>query len=98
MIIIVAALAMTADPPAAAGQAPAPVTAPSKDDDPIICTRDPVGSEVGTHMRSKKICMKRSDRQFIEENARTTIRNINNNGNDRMRYIPAPRAAPAPKG
>ena len=96
MIIILAALAMAIDPPTAAAQAPATVAKP--DDDPIICTKDPVGTEVGTHMRSKKTCMRRSDRAFIEENARNTIRSINNNGNDRMRYIPTPRSGPAPKG
>ena len=98
MIIILAALAIAADPPAPAAQSPATATTSTKDDDPIICTRNPVGSEVGTHMRSRKTCMRRSDREFIEQNTRNTIGTINNDGNDRMRYIPAPRAAPSPKG
>jgi hypothetical protein len=83
MIILLTALAATAQAPAAQ---PAP-----KDNDPIICTRDAAGSEVGTHMRPKKVCMRRSDRDFIENQARSTVRGINNNGNERLQYVPQPR-------
>jgi hypothetical protein len=62
---------------------------------PVICTQDPIGSEVGTHLRSKKVCMTKSDRDFIEEEQRAKVMHINNNGNDRLRDIPPPpRRAP----
>jgi hypothetical protein len=83
MLVLLTALAAAAQVPAA--------TTPAKDNDPIICTRDNVGSEVGTHMRPKKVCMKKSDRDFIEQQAKRTINSINGNGNDRERYIPTPR-------
>lgn len=60
--------------------------------DPLVCTKEPIGSEVGTRMRSKRVCMKKSDRDFIEQEQRATVREINNDGNDRLRFIPrAPR-------
>jgi hypothetical protein len=83
MLVLLTALA-------AGTQAPATQPAPN-DNDPIICTRENVGSEVGTHMRPKKVCMHKSDRDFIESQAKATLRSINNNGNDRLRAIPAPR-------
>jgi hypothetical protein len=67
---------------------PAPAAQTAKDDDPIICTRDPIGSEVGTHLRSKEVCLRKSDRDYVESEQRAKVRQINNNGNDRMRYIP----------
>jgi len=68
-------------------------TAPpaTQEDDPIICTKTNVGDEVGTHMRSKKVCMKKSDREFIEKQAQRTLGNINNNGNGRQQFVPTPR-------
>jgi hypothetical protein len=87
--MLLASLALVSDP-VATTQAPTV-------DDPIICTRDPVGSEVGTHLRSKKVCMKKSDRDYIEAEQRAKIQQINNNGNDRMRYIPPPAHAPSPR-
>jgi hypothetical protein len=62
-------------------------SSPETAKDPIICTRDPVGSEVGTHMRSKKVCMRKSDRDFIEKEQQATVREINNDGNDRLRAV-----------
>jgi hypothetical protein len=44
------------------------------DDDPIICTRDYVGSEVGTHMHAKKTCMKKSERDLVEKNTQRELR------------------------
>jgi hypothetical protein len=83
MLILVSALAAAAQAPAA--------TPAARDDDPIICTRDNVGSEVGTHMRAKKVCMKKSEREFMEQQAKRTMQSINNNGNDRQAYVPTPR-------
>jgi hypothetical protein len=54
VLILLAALAAMSDP--------APAAQTAKDDDPIICTRDPIGSEVGTHLRSKEVCLRKSDR------------------------------------
>ena len=85
MLIVLGALAVAAAQPTANP----PIS--NTQDDPIICTKSPVGSEVGTHMRSKKVCMKKSDRDFIEHETRSTLRSINNNGNDRIRFIPTPR-------
>ena len=82
MLILLAALATMSDP--------APAARTAKEDDPIICTKDPIGSEVGTHLRSKEVCMRKSDRDFVETEQRAKVRQINNNGNDRMRYIPPP--------
>ena len=82
MLVLLSALAAAAQVPGASAPAA---------DDPIICTRDNVGSEVGTHMRPKKVCMKKSEREFIEQQAKRTMNSINNNGNDRERYIPTPR-------
>ena len=83
MLVLLSALAVAAQAPAA--------TLPAKDDDPIICTRDNVGSEVGTHMLPKKVCMKKSDREFMEQQAKRTMQSVNSNGNDRQAYIPTPR-------
>jgi len=77
MFVLLTALALTA-------QTAATPTAPQADD-PIICTRDNIGSEVGTRMRPKKVCMRKSDRDFIERSTKDTIQNYNNRGDDRMR-------------
>lgn len=69
---------------AASGTPPGPVTN-AADDDPIICTKENVGSEVGTHMRPKKVCMKKSERDFIERSQRQTVQDLVNDGNDRMK-------------
>lgn len=84
MLMLLAALAAMPDPTPAAQP-------PASDPDPIICTRDPVGSEVGTHLRSKKVCLRKSNREFIEQQQRAKVQQINNNGNDRSRFIPQPR-------
>jgi hypothetical protein len=82
MLVLLSALA-------AAAQAPA--TAPvEKTDDPIICTRQNTGDEVGTRLQRKKICMKKSERDIIQRNTDQTLQQYLNNGNDRSRYIPPP--------
>ena len=59
------------------------VTAPhSKDADPVICTRQNVGAEVGTHMRPKKVCMKKSEWDLIEAHTKETLQTINGRGNN----------------
>jgi hypothetical protein len=76
MLALVTAMAVAAQ--VAAAQ---PV---QKDDDPIICTRENVGSEVGTRMRPKKVCMHKSDRNFIAKQEKDAIRQLINNGDARM--------------
>ena len=82
-ILLLAALAAMSDPATAAQPSVA-------ESDPIICTRDPVGSEVGTHLRSKKVCLRKSNRELMESQQRAKVQQINNNGNDRSRFIPPP--------
>lgn len=52
----------------------------AKEDDPVICRREQ--SEVGTHMRPKKICMKKSEWDFIEDHTRNKLQSINQRGNN----------------
>jgi hypothetical protein len=66
---------------AAAAQAPAASPPPPQDNDPIICTSRGV-SEVGTHMRPKKVCMRKSDWDYVEKQTRTQLQSINQRGNN----------------
>ena len=60
-------------------------TAPAPQDDPIICTKVNVGDEVGTRLRTKKkVCMHKSDRDFIAKQEKDAIRQLINNGDARM--------------
>lgn len=84
MLALVTALAVAAQAPAAQ-----PV---QTDDDPIICAKQNVGDEVGTHMRTKKkVCMRKSDRDFIARQEKEAIDHLVNDGDARMRFIPKPR-------
>ena len=38
---------------------------PVADEDPVVCQRQQ--SEVGTHMRPKKVCMRKSDRAYVDQ-------------------------------
>ena len=68
---------------AAADQAPA--AQPPADDDPIICTKVNVGDEVGTHMRAKKkVCMRKSDRAYIDQQEKQAVLHLINDGDARM--------------
>ena len=53
-----------------------------KDADPIICTRQVVGAEVGTHLRSKKLCMRKSDWDIVDQHTKETLQSINDRGNN----------------
>lgn len=76
MLFLVSALA-------AAAQAPAAL--PSATDDPIICTKVNVGDEVGTRMRTKKkVCMRKSDRAYIDQQEKQAIQHLVNDGDARM--------------
>jgi hypothetical protein len=71
---------------AAANQAAAPASA--KDPDPVVCQRQVVGSEVGTHMRPKKVCMKKSEWDLVERHTKETLQSINERGNNPGRADP----------
>lgn len=67
MLIIVAALAAAAQAVSA--------TPPAKNDDPVVCKREE-SSEVGTHMRPKPVCMKKSEWTIVEQNAQRELSNL----------------------
>jgi hypothetical protein len=50
--------------------------------DPVVCARQTVGSEVGTHMRPKKVCMKKSEWELVEAHTKETLQSINGRGNN----------------
>ena len=74
------------------GATGAEATTTAKEDDPIICTGRE-NSVVGTRMRPKKICMRKSDWDYQRKHSRRELEDINQRGNN-----PAPvgegRAAP----
>jgi hypothetical protein len=68
LLIVLAAAAQAAPPPPSV-----------KNDDPVICVREQ--SEVGTHMRPKKTCMKKSDWDYVQAHTKETLQSINDRGN-----------------
>lgn len=56
-----------------------PADSASKDD-PLICRRDQ--AEVGTHMRPKKVCLKKSDWDTVEKHTRNALQAINQRGSN----------------
>ena len=50
-------------------------------EDKIICKRDK-GVEFGSHMRSTKKCMKKSEWKLVEDHTRRELRDINSRGNN----------------
>ena len=70
---------------AAAAQATTAAQPAAPDSDPIICTKQNVGDEVGTHMRAKKkVCMRKSDRDFMAKEEKEQVLHVINDGNARM--------------
>jgi hypothetical protein len=68
---------------AAAAAVPAAQTA-TKQDDPIICKRQTMGSEVGTRMQAKKKCMRQSDWDYMAKQEKQAIQQLVNDGDARM--------------
>jgi len=64
---------------AAAAQAPTAAVAP--DDDPIVC-KGRSESVVGTRIKPKKTCMKKSDWAYIEKRTQEELNQINQRGNN----------------
>lgn len=63
----------------AAGQA-APVTVKADGEDKIICRRE--RSEVGTHMRPKKKCLRKSEWALMEEATKRELRQMQDHSID----------------
>ena len=61
---------------AVAAQAQAPVVPAT--DDPMVCQRPQ--SEVGTHMRPKKVCMRKSEWEYVERHTRDALQSLNQKG------------------
>ena len=47
---------------------------PAKEDDPVVCHRPE--SEVGSHMRPKPVCMKKSEWDYIEKQSRAQLQRM----------------------
>ena len=62
VLIAIAIFAAAASPPRSAQPA---------ESDPVICRRQQ--SEVGTHMRAKPVCMKRSDWDYVDKNTQNEL-------------------------
>ena len=67
MLTLIAALAGVATSPQSAP--------PAKDPDPVVCKRDQT-PEVGTHMRPKPVCMKKSDWDIVEKNTQYELHSL----------------------
>lgn len=57
---------------AAAPQQPA--AQPEPKNDPVVCHRPE--AEVGTHMRPKPVCMKKSDWELVEKNTQNQLNKL----------------------
>jgi hypothetical protein len=59
-----------------------PATAPKAAlEDPVVCRRSKL-PEVGTRMKPKPVCMKRSDWAMFDKNNENELRQINQRGNN----------------
>ena len=61
--------------------APTPVTAEAANDDPIVC-KGRSESVVGTRIKPKKTCMKKSEWDYIEQRTKQELQQINQRGNN----------------
>ena len=59
MLLILATVAAASTPQA---------SQPARNDDPVICKRSET-PDVGTHMRPKSVCMKRSEWDYVQKDA-----------------------------
>ncbi len=86
MLTLLAVLASMATVPEA--------SPPPKDADPIVCKRDQT-SDVGTHMRPKPVCMKRSEWDYVERKTQYELHSLQ----DRSSFDPgrAEGHGPAPQ-
>jgi hypothetical protein len=73
MLTIIALMAAAQTAPATAAAAP--------ENDPVIC-RGRSESVVGTRIKPKKTCMKKSDWDYIERRTQEELQQINQRGNN----------------
>jgi hypothetical protein len=66
MLVLLASLAAAAASPAGPPANPA---------DEIVCKRNKT-ADVGTHMRSQRVCMKRSEWEIVEKNAQNQLQHL----------------------
>ncbi len=50
---------------------------PAKEADPVVCTRPRSTHTVGTRLRSKKICLRQSDWDFVNDNSQRELKSLN---------------------
>jgi len=72
MITLFLAFAAAAQAPVAAPASPSGAPA---DADPVVCQR-PDTSEVGTHMRPKRVCMRKSDWDIVEKRTKEELQRL----------------------
>jgi hypothetical protein len=65
---------------AVAAGAPQPAPADAKDKDPIIC-EGRAATEVGTHMRAKRTCLRKSQWEYVRSDTKRELREMNDRGN-----------------
>ena len=63
-----------------AASAQAVVESPPPKDDPVVC-KGRSESVVGTRIKPKKTCMKKSDWDYVEKRTREELQQINQRGN-----------------
>ena len=83
MSLLVAFMAVAA----ASGAQPA-VVQKAEADDPVVCRRTKV-PEVGTRMKPKPVCMKKSDWAMTDKQIAQELRQINERGNNPGKAIKA---------
>lgn len=66
-----------------AAAALAPATQAPADPDPVVCKRSKT-SDVGTHMRPEKVCMKKSEWDLIAKNTQNELQHLS----DRAAFNP----------
>jgi len=66
-----------------AAAAQAPTAQPASDADTIVCKRAKT-SDVGSHLRPQKVCMKKSDWELMEKNTQNELQTLH----DRSSFDP----------
>ena len=79
MLSMLIGLAIAAQAASAPAQAQAPANPANTD--PVICKTDPI-AEVGTHMKPKPTCMKKSEWDYVEGNTKQKLQLINSRGSN----------------
>ncbi len=56
--------------------------------DPVVCHREE--SEVGTHLRPKKVCLRQSEWDYMEEHTKEKLQSLNSRGSNPVQIPPGP--------